>query len=169
MRAARAAELALGPSGSEDPDPHEQKRILFGEEVVEGFYGGEFVVFDVENGIELGDVQDVANFLGEVKEFEFATSVARGGEGADQFSHARAVEIVDAGEVEDDFLFAIGEQVADGSAEIADFGAEDETAVDVEDGDVGNFAGVNLQRHDPHRGLRRMVVCGREQVNGGER
>ena len=24
---------------------------LFGEEVVEGFYGGEFVVFDVEDGV----------------------------------------------------------------------------------------------------------------------
>ena len=125
-----------------------RRQILLGEEVVEGFYGGEFVVFDVKDGVELGDVEDVANFLGEVEEFEFAAGVAGGGEGADEFSHPRAVEVVNGGEVEDDLLFAVGEEVADGGAEFADFGAEDEAAVDVEDGDVGNFAGVNLQRHD---------------------
>ena len=38
---------------------------LLGEEVVEGFYGAEFVVFDVEDGVELGDVEDVLNFFGE--------------------------------------------------------------------------------------------------------
>ena len=38
---------------------------LFGEEVVEGFYGGEFVVFDVEDGVELGDIEEVFNFFGE--------------------------------------------------------------------------------------------------------
>src|ERR1700680_873357 len=36
---------------------------LLGKEVVEGFYGGEFVVFDVEDSVELGDVEDVVNFL----------------------------------------------------------------------------------------------------------
>ncbi len=39
--------------------------ILFGEEVVEGFYGGEFVFLYVEDGVELGDVEDVLDFLGE--------------------------------------------------------------------------------------------------------
>jgi hypothetical protein len=53
---------------------------LFGEEVVEGFHGGEFVVFYVEDGVELGDVEDVLNFLGEAEEFEFAACVADGGE-----------------------------------------------------------------------------------------
>lgn len=166
------AELALGLSGSEDPDPHKQKQdqephkqrqklephrqrqILFGEEVVEGFYGSELIVFDVEDGVELGDVEDVANFLGEVKEFEFATGVAGRGEGADQFSDAGAVEVVDAGEVEDDLLFSVGEQVAHGGAEFADFRAENEAAMNVEDGDVRHFAGINLQRHG-RRGLRR--------------
>ena len=56
---------------------------LLGEEVVEGFYGGEFVVFDVEDGVELGDLEDVADFFGEAEEFQFATGVADGGEAAD--------------------------------------------------------------------------------------
>ena len=69
---------------------------LFGEEVVEGFYGGEFVVFDVEDGVELGDVEDVVNFLGEVEELEFSAGIADGGEAADEFSDAGAVEVIDA-------------------------------------------------------------------------
>ena len=42
---------------------------LFGEEVVEGFYGGEFVVFYVEDGVELGDLDYVVDFLGQAEEF----------------------------------------------------------------------------------------------------
>ena len=42
---------------------------LLGEEVVEGFYGGEFVVFYVEDGVELGDLDYVVDFLGEAEEF----------------------------------------------------------------------------------------------------
>jgi hypothetical protein len=57
--------------------------VLLGEEVVEGFYGGEFVVFYVEDGVELGDVEDVLNFFGEAEEFEFAAGVADGGEAGD--------------------------------------------------------------------------------------
>jgi hypothetical protein len=51
----------------ECPSPHElvPTRFLFCEEVVEGFYGGEFVLFYVEDGVELGYVENVLNFLGE--------------------------------------------------------------------------------------------------------
>jgi hypothetical protein len=125
---------------------------LLGEEVVEGFYGGEFVVFDVEDGVELGDVEDVVNLLGEIEELEFAACVADRGEATDEFADARAVEIVNTGEVEDDFLFALGKQVADSGAECTDLRAEDDAAMDVEDGDVGDFAGVNRQGHVRTRG-----------------
>jgi hypothetical protein len=123
------------------PAPHGQ---LFGEEVVEGSYGGEFVVFDIENGVELGDVEDVVNFLGEVEELEFASGVADGGEAADEFSYAGAVDVVDPDEVEDDFLFAFGDQGANGVTKSSDFVAEDNASVDVENGDVSDFAGFNL-------------------------
>jgi len=111
-------------------------RILLGEEVVEGFYGGEFVVFDVEDGVELGDVEDVLNFFGEAEEFEFAAGVADGGEAGDEFADAGGIDVVDVGEVEDDFFLARGEQVADGVAELAGFVAEGDAAGDVEDGDA---------------------------------
>ena len=124
---------------------------LLREEVVEGFYGGEFVVADIEDGVELGDVENVVDFLGEVEELEFAAGVAHGGEAADELPDAGAVDVVDVGEVEDDFLFAFGDEIADGVAEVADFFAEDDASVDVEDGNVSNFAGIDLQGHDQDR------------------
>src|ERR1700686_1693448 len=108
-----------------------RKTRSLGEEVVEGFYGGEFVFADVEDGVELGDVEDVVNFLGEVEELEFAPGVADGGEAADEFSEAGAVEVVDVGEVEDDLLFAFRDEAADGVAEGVDFVAENDAAVQV--------------------------------------
>ena len=116
---------------------------LFGEEVVEGLYGGEFVVLDVEDGVELGDVEDVLDFLGEVEEFEFAAGVADGGEAADEFSDAGAVDVVDADQIEDDFLLALGDEVADSVAEVVDFVTEYDAAGHIEDGDVGDFAGFD--------------------------
>jgi hypothetical protein len=116
-------------------------RRLFGEEVVEGFYGGEFVVFDVEDGVELGDVEDVVDFLGEVEEFEFAAGVADGGEAADEFADAGGIDVIDLGEVEDDFFLAGGDELADGVAELSGFVAEGDASVDVDDGDVADFAG----------------------------
>ena len=119
---------------------------LFGKEVVEGFYGGEFVVFDVEYGVELSDVEDVMDLLGEVEQFEFAAGVAHGGEAADKFTDPGAVDVVDVGEVEDDFFLAVRDQLMHSVAERADFFTEDDAAVDIDDGDVTDFAGGDL--HD---------------------
>jgi hypothetical protein len=116
---------------------------LFREEVVEGLYGGVFVVFDVEDGIELGDVENVVDFRGDVEEFEFSAGVADGSEATDQFSDTGAVDIVDVRQVEDDFLNVFGDEVVDGVAEGTNLRAEDDAAVDVEDGDFGDFAGLD--------------------------
>jgi hypothetical protein len=97
------------------------RAYLLGEEVVEGFYGGEFVIFDVEDGVELGDVEHVLDFLGEAEELEFTAGVADGGEAADQFADAGGVDVIDMGEVEDDFFLALGDELADGVAELSGF------------------------------------------------
>jgi len=132
----RLPEDALGRSSFAQHDSIH----LFGEEVVEGFDGGEFVVFDVEDGVELGDVEDVLNFLGEAEEFEFAAGVADGGKAADQFADAGGVDVIDVSEVEDDFFLTIGDKLADGVAEFSGFVAESDASVKVEDGYVADFA-----------------------------
>src|SRR5690349_6060872 len=78
------------------------KQRSLGEEVVEGFYGREFVLANVEDGVELGDVKDVLNFLGEVEKLEFTARVADGRVAADQLSDSGAVDVINASEVEDD-------------------------------------------------------------------
>jgi len=137
---------------SEESQAHPADRVwylhLFGEEVVEGFDGAEFVVADVEDGVELGNKEDVVDFLGKVEEFELAARVADGGEAADELSETGTVEVVDVSEVEDDFLLVLGDEFADSVAERVDFVAQDDAAVDVENGDVSDLAGVDGQGHD---------------------
>jgi hypothetical protein len=108
----------------------------------------EFVVFDVEHGVELSDVENVVDFLGEVEEFEFASGVADGGEATDEFADTRAIDVVDADEIEDDFFLALRDKAVDGIAELVDLVAEDDAPVDIEDGDGADFAGFDDERHD---------------------
>jgi hypothetical protein len=97
------------------------RAYLLGEKVVEGLHGGEFVVFDVEDGVELGDVEHVLDFLREAEELEFATGVADGGVAADQFADAGGVDVIDMGEVEHDFFLALGDELVDGVTELTGF------------------------------------------------
>ncbi len=39
-----------------------------GKTLLERFYGGSFVVFHVEDGVELSDLQQVVNFFGKVEQ-----------------------------------------------------------------------------------------------------
>jgi len=139
-------------------------RGLLGEEVVEGLYSGEFVFFDVKDSVELGDLKDVGDFLGKAEEFEFATGVADGGEATDEFSDAGGIDVVDVGEVENDFLFAGCQEFTNRIAELPGFIAEGDASVNVDDGDAADFAS-----RDGHRiGVRLpgMLERSAAQVNG---
>lgn len=52
----------------------------------ERFYGCRFVIADVENRVELGDLQDVVNFIIKVEELQFALLLADGDKGADELA-----------------------------------------------------------------------------------
>ena len=49
---------------------------------------GGFVVLHVKNRVQLGDLQQVMDFLGEIQQFEFAALVTHGGKSANQFADA---------------------------------------------------------------------------------
>jgi hypothetical protein len=119
-------------------------RPLLREEVIEGSYSRELVVFDVEDRVQLGDVKNVVDFLSQVEQFQFAACVTDGREAADELSHSRAIDIVHTGEVENNLFLAVGDKVANGVAEITDFFAQNDAAVNVEDGDVSDFASIYL-------------------------
>lgn len=108
------------------------------------------------------------NFLRQVQQLELATGVAHGGETAHELSHAGTVDVVDGGQIQDDLLLAFRDEVADGSAKVADLIPEDDASIDVEDGNVTNFARSDIEWHDcfdqgPMAG---MVVGAKVQVNG---
>ncbi len=59
-----------------------------GKDLPERFDGVRFVVLDVKDGVQLGDLQQVVDLFGEVEQLEIAALIAHRGEGADQFADA---------------------------------------------------------------------------------
>ena len=72
--------------------------------LLEGADCGGLVVPDVEDGVELGDLEEVVDLLGEVEKLEFAAGIFDRGEGADELADARAVDVADVFQVEQDVL-----------------------------------------------------------------
>src|ERR1700740_3121949 len=64
------------------------------EKLAEGLYGRGLVVLHVEDGIELRNLKQVVDLLGEVEQLQLAALVFDGGVGADQLANARAVDII---------------------------------------------------------------------------
>src|SRR5713101_2727536 len=71
-----------------------------------------FVVFDVEDGVELGDLEQVVDLLGELEQLQLATLVADGGKRAHQLADSRAVNVGDVAEIQQDPLIAFTNQIA---------------------------------------------------------
>src|SRR5260370_6852841 len=79
--------------------------------LLEGLDRRRLVISYVENRIELSDLQQIVDLLGQVQQLQFATLVFHRGVGADQFADARAVNVVDVAQVEQDLLLTLREQV----------------------------------------------------------
>src|SRR5579884_3079027 len=108
---------------------------------------GGLVIPDIEHGVQLRDLQEVVNFLGKVQQFQFAATIANAGEGAYQFTDARAVDISHIGQVQQDFLVSLAYQVANDIAEHRAAFAECNTATQIHDGDTIDLSGAGLHGH----------------------
>jgi len=115
--------------------------------LLEGFDGGGFVVLHVKDGVELGDLEQIVHLLGEVEEFEFAALILGGGEGADQFADAGAVDVVDLGQVQDDFLIAFGKQFAHGVAQSDAAFAQGDASAAVNNRDAVDLPSAKFHAH----------------------
>ena len=58
------------------------------EVLLEGFDRRGLVFLHIEDGVELRDLQQIMDFLGEVEQLEFAALVLGSSEGADEFADA---------------------------------------------------------------------------------
>ena len=60
----------------------------FESNLLERLYRGCFVVFYVEDGVKLGDLEQIIDLLGEVQQLQFAALILGRGESAYQFADA---------------------------------------------------------------------------------
>src|SRR5438477_4816741 len=115
--------------------------------LAERFHGGRFVVFHVEDGVQLGDLQQVVDFLGEVEQLKLAALIFDGGIGADQLADAGAVDVIDVAKVQQDFLVALAEQLAHGIAQDYAAFTEGDTAATVDNGHAIDLTIAGLHAH----------------------
>src|SRR5215469_4231016 len=106
-----------------------------------------FVVLDVEDGVELGDLEQVVNFLGEVEQLELAALVANGSERADQLADSGAVDVGHVAEVEQDFLLAFGNQVFHRFTQDHAAFAQGDATAHIDDGNAVYLSRASLHCH----------------------
>src|SRR5215471_12530888 len=85
--------------------------------LTEGFDGGRLIVFDIKDGVKLRDLKQVVDLFGQVQQFELAALVAHGGEGTDQLTDARAIDVIYLAQIQQDFFLSLAEQVLDDIAQ----------------------------------------------------
>src|SRR6266576_3864168 len=113
----------------------------------ERFHSGRFVVFHVENGVQLRDLQQVMYFLGQVEQLQFATLILDSGVGADQLADARAVDVVHVAKVEKNLLVALAKQVAHAVTQSYAAFAKGDPAAAIHNGDAIHLAVAGLHAH----------------------
>src|SRR6266568_3169702 len=113
----------------------------------EGLHRRRLVVFHVENGVQLGDLQQVVDLLGQIQQLQFPALVAHGSVCADQFADPRAVDVIHVAEVQQNFLLALAEQVFDIVAQHDAAFAERNAATAIHNGDAVDLACSGFQVH----------------------
>src|SRR5438270_6824817 len=132
-------ELKVVPERANTPVP---TRIQLN--LPEGLDRGGFVVLYVKNGVQLGDLQQVVDFLCQIEQLEFATLILHGRIGADELADSRAVNVIDVAKIHQNFLLPFREQVLHHIAQDDAAFAQRNSAVAIHNGDAVNLACAGL-------------------------
>ena len=108
----------------------------------EGLNRRSFVVFHVEDGIKLRNLQQIMHLLRQVEQFELATLIADRRKGAHQLSDAGAVDISNVTEIQQNLLFAFAKQLADLVAQHDAAFPERDTSAEIHDGHAVNATAI---------------------------
>jgi len=100
-----------------------------------------------EDGVELGDLEQVMDSFGEAEELELALLAGDRGVAIDEFADAGAIDIADLAQVEEELLIASGDEVANGIAEKRRAFPEGDTADGIDYGNVTHLAGCETSTH----------------------
>ena len=75
-----------------------------------------FAVVNVENGQQLGDGQQVLNFLRQIQKLERAALFINSRKTGDKLADAARIDVADAAKVEENFVFAFAQETANSIA-----------------------------------------------------
>src|SRR5262249_26988947 len=106
-----------------------------------------FVLVNLEDGQQLRDHEQVFDFLREVEQLQAASGVLGRRVARDQLAYARAVDVADSAEVEDDLVLARIEQFADGVAQLHAAFADGDLAEHFQNDYIAYSAFSNFQLH----------------------
>jgi hypothetical protein len=73
--------------------------------------GRGLVVEALEDGMEFCDLQQVADPVAKIEQFDFSVEFPHAHEGTDQMCQAGAVDVIDIGEIEQNLSMSLGEKI----------------------------------------------------------
>jgi hypothetical protein len=79
--------------------------------VNERLNGRGLVVKTVEDGMELCDLQQVVEPFGKIEQLDLSVEFPHAYDGADQMCQARAVDVIDIGEIEQNLSMSLSEKI----------------------------------------------------------
>ena len=106
-----------------------------------------FVIADVKNGIELGNLQDVVDFIVEVEKLQFSILPAHGGKGAHELAKPGTVDVADIAHIEQEFLLAAIQQIGNYVPQCSAFFAQNNAAADIHDNDIAGVSSAGCHVH----------------------
>src|ERR1017187_6343663 len=109
--------------------------------------GAGFVFVNVEDGIQLGDLQQVLHPLVQVEQLQLPAAVGHGGKARYQLADPRAVDIGNVPEVEQDLFLVLPHHVSQGFAKRTGPFAESDSTGHVHHGDVAHLPSSQLNAH----------------------
>src|SRR6202521_6020705 len=102
---------------------------------------------DLEDGEQFGQLQEIVHFLCQVQELQGSASIFHSHIGADKFADARAVDVIDVGQIQKDERALLFQQLADGHSQKGAAFAQRNPAADIDDSDSGSFTTRGSQCH----------------------
>src|SRR5262249_37467455 len=108
---------------------------------------GRFVVLNIENSVELRNLQQVVDLLGQIEQFQVAALVTDRSEGTDQLANAGAVNIGDIAKIQKDFSLSFAEEVLHRLAQHGAAFAQGDTAAQVHNSNAAHLPVASLHGH----------------------
>src|ERR1700687_552493 len=94
---------------------------------------------DLEDGEQLGQLQKIMHFFRQLQELHCSAAVLHSHVGADEFADARAIDVVDVGQIQQDERTLLVQSLADSLPQERTAFAQGNTTADVDDGDSGSI------------------------------